>query len=289
MEGLKKLFLPITAALGFIQNHFKAMLFLLIVYLIFVPNTQEQLAPANLQKISLNGPIFEVSELLKQIEATRKDEAIKGVLFDINSPGGAIAPSIEVAYAIKRLSAQKPVVAYSSGIMASGSYYAAIWADELIANPGTMVGSIGVIMQGADLSEIMKKIGIKSQVVKAGKFKQVGTTERPWEAFERAELDKVIQGNYEMFYSDVAKARGLDVAKKDDFANAHIFTAKQAKEIGLIDSVGLRYDAEAKLVALSGVSEPSWKKEDKFDKLMKQFATQGSSLLHIYFPELSLR
>ncbi len=289
MEGLKKLFLPITATLGFIQNHFKAMLFLLIVYLIFVPNTQEQLAPANLQKISLNGPIFEVSELLKQIEAARKDEAIKGVLFDINSPGGTIAPSIEIAYAIKRLSAQKPVVAYSSGIMASGSYYAAIWADELIANPGTMVGSIGVIMQGADLSEIMKKIGIKSQVVKAGKFKQVGTTERPWEAFERAELDKVIQGNYEMFYSDVAKARGLDVAKKDDFANAHIFTAKQAKEIGLIDSVGLRYDAEAKLVALSGVSEPSWKKEDKFDKLMKQFAAQGSSLLHIYFPELSLR
>jgi len=289
MEGMKKLFLPITATIKFIQNHFKAMIFLLIVYLIFAPNPEEQLSPANLQKISLNGPIFEVSEVLEQIEEARKDDSIRGVLFDINSPGGAIAPSIEVAYAIKRLSAQKPVVAYSSGIMASGSYYAAIWADEIITNPGTMVGSIGVIIQGADLSEIMDKIGIKSQVVKAGKYKQVGTTDRPWEAFERTELDKVIQGNYEMFYTDVAEARGLEIANKDDFANAHIFTALQAKEVGLIDSIGVRYDARLRLLKLSGVSEPSWKKEDKFDKLLKQFAAQGSSLIHLYFPEISLR
>ncbi len=289
MEGMKKLFLPITATIKFIQNHFKAMIFILIVYLIFAPNPEEQLSPANLQRIPLNGAIFEVSELLETIETARKDNSIKGVLFDINSPGGAIAPSIELAYAIKRLSAQKPVVAYSSGIMASGSYYAAIWADEIIANPGTMVGSIGVIIQGADLSEIMSKIGIKSQVVKAGKYKQVGTSDRPWEAFELEELDKVIQGNYEMFYTDVAEARGLEISKKDDFANAHIFTAKQAKEVGLIDSIGVRYDAQLHLVKLSGVSEPSWKKEDKFDKLLKQFAAQGSSLIHLYFPELSLR
>jgi protease-4 len=289
MEGMKKLFLPITATMKFIQNHFKAMIFLLIVYLIFAPNPEEQLAPANLQSISLSGPIFEVSEVLKQIEEAQNNDSIKGVLFDINSPGGAIAPSIEVAYAIKRLNAQKPVVAYSSGILASGSYYAAIWADEIITNPGTMVGSIGVIIQGADLSEVMDKIGVKSQVVKAGKYKQVGTTDRPWENFEREELEKVIQGNYKMFYSDVAQARDLNISDKDDFANAHIFTALQAKDKGLIDSIGVRHDAKSRLVKLSGVNEPSWKKEDKFDKLLKRFAAQGSSLIHIYFPELSLR
>ncbi len=289
MEFIKKIFLPITASMKFIQEHFKAMIFLLILYLVFAPNPKEQLTPPNLQKISLNTPIFEVSELLSQIQKAQEDTTIKGVLFDINSPGGAIAPSIELAYAIKRLKEYKPVVAYSSGIMASGSYYAAIWADEIIVNPGTMVGSIGVIMQGADLSEIMSKIGIKSQVVKAGKYKQVGTTDRPWKDFELTELNKVIQANYEMFYTDVANARHLDIKNKDDFANAHIFTALQAKEVGLVDRVGVRYDAKERLIQLSGVSKASWKQEDKFDKFMKQFAAQGSSLLHTYFPKLSLR
>ncbi|MEA3522179.1 MAG: signal peptide peptidase SppA [Campylobacterota bacterium] len=289
MEGLKKLFLPITATIQYIQNHFKAMIFLLIVFLIFAPTSEDQLTPANLQKITLNGPIFEVSDVLEQIEEAQKNSAIKGVLFDINSPGGAIAPSIELAYAIKRLREHKPVVAYSSGIMASGSYYAAIWADEIITNPGTMVGSIGVIIQGADLSEIMDKIGIKSQVVKAGKYKQVGTADRPWEDYEINELNKVIQANYEMFYSDVAKARGLDIKHKDSFANAHIFTAAQAKEVGLVDRIGVRYDAKKALVSLSGVSEANWKKEDQIDKFMKKFAAQGASLVHIYFPSLSLR
>jgi protease-4 len=152
-----------------------------------------------------------------------------------------------------------------------------------------MVGSIGVIMQGADLSEIMSKIGIKSQVVKAGKYKQVGTTDRPWKDFELKELNKVIQGNYKMFYTDVANARHLDINNKDDFANAHIFTASQAKDIGLVDSVGVRYDAKEKLVKLSGVDSPSWKQEDKFEKFLKQFAAQGSSLIHTYLPQLSLR
>ncbi len=289
MQGLKKLFLPITASMKFIQNHFKAMIFLLILYLIFAPNPEDQLAPPNLESIAIKGPIFDVSDVLEQIEAAQNNTAIRGVLFDIDSPGGAIAPSIELTYAIKRLREHKPVIAYSSGIMASGSYYAAIWADEIITNPGTMVGSIGVIIQGADFSAIMEKIGIKSQVVKAGKYKQVGTADRPWKDYEVNELNKVIQANYETFYRDVAEARGLDIKHKDSFANAHIFTASQAKEVGLIDRIGVRYDAKKALISLSGVDEPNWKKEDKFDKLMKRFAAQGASLAHIYFPSLSLR
>ncbi len=289
MQFIKKLLSPFTTTMKFIQNHFKAMIFLLILYLVFAPNPKEQLEPANLETIALKGAIFDVSETLDKIDKAEKNSAIKGVLFDIDSPGGAIAPSIELAYAIKRLSKSKPVVAYSSGIMASGSYYAAIWADEIIANPGTMVGSIGVIMQGADLSEVMSKIGIKSQVVKAGKFKQLGTPDRKWKEFEVKELNKVIGANYKMFYTDVANARGLDIKDKDSFANAHIFTAKQAKDIGLVDKVGVRYDAKNRLKELSGVERASWKQEDKFDKFFKKFAAESSTLLHIYFPSLTIR
>ncbi len=289
MEFIKKLFSPITLSLKFIQNNFKAMLFVLILFLIFAPAAEQDLTPNNLQSISLVGPIMEVSEVLEQIDAASKNDHIKGVLLVVDSPGGAVAPSVEIAYAIKRLKQKKPVVVYAAGTIASGSYYASIWADEIIANPGSMVGSIGVIMQGADVSELMEKIGVKSQVVQAGKYKQIGTPDRPWKTYEINELNKVIQGTYDMFTKDVADARGLDLKKRDTFANAHIFTASQAKDVGLIDSVGVAYDAKKRLMQLSHVSKPLWNKEDKFDKLLKKLSAQTAVTLHTYFPSLILK
>jgi protease-4 len=232
---------------------------------------------------------MEVSEVLEQIEDATKNDNIKGVLFVVDSPGGAVAPSIEVAYAIKRLKTKKPVVVYAKGTIASGSYYASIWADKIIANPGSMVGSIGVIMEGADLSGIMHKIGIKTQTVQAGKYKKVGTPDRAWKSYEINELNKVIHGTYDMFTKDVADARGLDIKKRDNFANAHIFTAAQAKKIGLIDSLGVSYDAKKELIKLSGVTNPSWNKEDKFDKIIKKLSATTAVTLNTYFPSITLK
>ncbi|MEA2112294.1 MAG: signal peptide peptidase SppA [Campylobacterota bacterium] len=289
METLRKIFLPITVPMKFIQDHFKAMIFLLILFLLFAPTDEQSLTPNNLQEIHLVGPIMEVTKVVEEIETARNDAAIKGVLFVVDSPGGAVAPSVEVAYAIKRLSAVKPVVAYAQGSLASGGYYASVYADEIIANPGSMVGSIGVIMQGANVGELMQKIGIKSQYVKAGKYKQVGTPDREWTSYEKNELNKVIQGTYEMFVADVAAGRDLNISDKDFFANAHIFTAMQAKKVGLVDEIGVKFDAKSRVKELSQVEEARWNKEDKFDKFMKQFAAEGASLIHIYFPELTLK
>jgi protease-4 len=135
----------------------------------------------------------------------------------------------------------------------------------------------------------MSKVGVKSQYVKAGKYKQVGTPDREWTPYEKNELNKVIQGTYELFVRDVAQGRDLNISDKDFFANAHIFTASQAKEVGLVDALGVMYDAKARVKTLSKVDEARWNEEDKFEKLMKQFAAQGASLIHIYFPELILR
>jgi protease-4 len=289
MEGLKKLFLPITATLGFIQNHFKAMIFLLILFLLFAPAAKDDLEPVNLQQITLTGPIFDATDIVEQIDEALEDDGIKGVLLVVDSPGGAVAPSLAISYAVKRLSGKKPVVVYAKGVLASGSYYASIWADEIMANPGSMVGSIGVIMQGANLEELMQKIGIKTQVVKAGKFKQVGTPDREWTPYEKEELDKVIQGTYAMFVNDVATARKLDINDSDTYANAHIFTASQAKDAGLIDSVGVSHDAKKHLETLAKVTDPTWSKEDKFDRFIRNFSAESISLLHTYFPPLSLR
>ena len=289
MNFIKKLFMPITVPMKFIQDHFKAMIFLLILFLLFAPQNEKDFTPNNLQEIALVGPIMDATEIVAQIDKATDNDDIKGVLLSVNSPGGAVAPSIEIAYAIKRLHAKKPVVAYAKGTIASGSYYASIWADEIIANPGSMVRSIGVIMQGADLSGIMEKIGIKTQTVQAGKYKQIGATDRPWADFEVNELNKVIQGTYDMFAQDVADARGLDITKRDMFANAHIFTALQAKEIGLVDGLGVEYDAKAKVVELSRISNPVWNKEDKFDKFMKKLSASTAVTLHTYFPNMVLR
>jgi protease-4 len=152
-----------------------------------------------------------------------------------------------------------------------------------------MIGSIGVIMEGADLSELMEKVGVKTQVVHAGTYKQVGTMERQWNHLERAELEKVINGTYDLFVSDVVRARGLDVNKSNEFADAHIFTASQAKEVKLIDSLGVEYDAKKRLEILTKVKDPVWNKEDPMDKFMKQFAAQSVSLVHTYFPAVTLK
>ena len=289
MEFIKKLFSPITVTMDYIQTHFKAMLFVLLLLLLFLPAGEKGLQTYNLEKINLTGPIMDATEVVQKIDAARENKAVKGVLFEVDSPGGSVAPSVEIAYAIKRLRAVKPVVAYAKGTMASGSYYASIWANKIIANPGSMLGSIGVIMQGADLSNLMKKIGIKSQVVKAGLYKQIGTPDRPWKKYEVAELNKVIQGTYNMFTQDVANARGLNIKKRNSFANAHIFTAAQAKKVGLVDALGVEYDAKNALVHLAHINHPLWNKEDKFDKFMKKFAASTAVVLNTYFPALSLQ
>ena len=213
---LRKIFYPIIAILDFITKYFKTIVFLTIIYF-FVSSSEdsaisgESFEMANLQKIELYGPIMTADKVLAQIEEAKKNKNIKGVLLDVNSPGGAVAPSVEIAYAIKELRKVKPVVAYASGIMASGSYYSSIWADKIIANPGSMVGSIGVIFQGTNLEELMDKIGVKTQTIKAGKYKESGTPTREWTNYEKEELEKVIKDTYSMFVSDVAKARKLKV------------------------------------------------------------------------------
>ena len=201
----------------------------------------------------------------------------------VDSPGGAVAPSVEVAYAIKELKQIKPVVVYASGVIASGSYYASIWADKIIANPGSMVGSIGVIMQGVNTKELMDKIGIQTQTVKAGKYKESGTPTRKWTEFEEKQLQSVIDDTYNMFITDVATARNLDIKNYTSFADAKIFTSKQAKDVGLVDEVANITVAQKTLAELSKVENPVWKKEDKFEKFMDKLVSEAVSQISMNF------
>ncbi|MDD2829965.1 MAG: signal peptide peptidase SppA [Sulfuricurvum sp.] len=289
MEIIKKIGSCLATGLKFIQAHFKATVLVVLVLWLILPSSEEGLKSHNLQKIALTGPIMDATSIVEQLDEARENKEVKGVLFSIDSPGGAVAPSVEIAYALKRLSDTKPTVVYAAGIMASGGYYSGIWGKEIIANPGSMIGSIGVIMEGADISGLMEKVGVKTQVVHAGTYKQVGTFDRPWSAVERAELDKVIGGTYNLFVGDVARARKLDINRSSEYADAHIFTAEQAKKVGLIDSIGVEFDAKKRVEVLTKVQDPEWNKEDPMDKFFKRFAAEGASLAHMYFPPVTLK
>jgi len=201
----------------------------------------------------------------------------------VDSPGGAVAPSIEIAAAIKELRDLKPVVVYASGTIASGSYYASIWANKIIVNPGSVVGSIGVIMQGFDVSELMDKIGVSTQTIKVGKYKESGTSMRKWFDYEKEQLKSVANETYNMFVYDVAVARDLDEKNHTQFADAKIFTSFQAKNVGLIDEVANITYAQNVLIELAKIETPIWKKEDKFEKFMDKLMSQAISKVLISF------
>lgn len=283
------IFSPIIAILDFITKYFKTVVFLTIIYFFAFSNSDSSInstdSSFNLQKIELQGPILKVDKVLEEINNAKMNKNIKGVLFLVNSPGGAVAPSVELTYAIKELSQVKPVVAYASGVMASGSYYASIWADKIIANPGSMVGSIGVIFQGANFEELMSKIGVSTQTVKVGTFKEAGTPTRAWNEVERAELNSIINDTYDMFISDVSDARKLKKSEHKKYADAHIFTARQAKDVGLIDDVATLSFAKSELVKLSKVQNPIWKKEDKIDRFIDKIINETVSSFSIRFSD----
>lgn len=277
------MFKKISDIIKWIGQHFLGMLFLLIALVALMPKSAAPLKPANLQEIELVGPILDAKQVLKEIEEASKNPRIKGVLLSVNSPGGAVPPSIEISYAIKDLTKKKPVIAYAQGIMASGSYYASIYAKKIIANPGAIVGSIGVIMESADIEELMKKIGVKPQVVKQGTYKEAGTFTREWTPQERAELERLTKDTYDLFVHDVATARGLDINRSNEYADAHIFSAARAKKVGLVDIIGTRYIAKKEVEKLAGVKKPVWKTKDKIEQIFEKLGTKAITKIQSYF------
>lgn len=279
MQILKSFFKALGCGIKFINTYFKTFVLLLIVIWILVPSANSSSNLANLERIDLKGEIFDSSAVLEKIINAKNDSNIKGVLFVIDSPGGAFAPSMELALAIKDLKIKKPVLVYASGTMASGSYLAGVGANKILANPASFIGSIGVIMQGADLSGLANKLGIKEQTIQAGEFKSAGTFARAWNENERNFLQGLIDQSYDLFTGFVAKERALDLNKKDQWANARVFLAAKAKELGLIDELSNYESAKKELEKLINVSNPVWKEEDKIDKFLNRLEGQVSSLI----------
>lgn len=280
MKAFKKVWrFFVIKPLNFIQTYFKSCLFILLVIVLIVAFTPPKTLNINLARIYLEGPIFRSDLFATQIESLKNFPNLKGVLLIIDSPGGGLAASIEIADMLAELNTQIPVVSYVRGTMASGSYYAGMYSRFIVANRGAMIGSIGVIFNGYNIEELLGKIGVQSQGLKAGEFKEVGTMTRKWSDNEKAYLQRVLNQQYAMFVRDVANARAKTLGNLDYriYAEGKIFNAYDAKEVGLIDLVGTQKEAVALLQELSGVKEPVWAKEGVIDSYLKKFSAEAVS------------
>lgn len=277
MRVLKEIFGTLGEILGFINKYFKAMIFLLLVYLIFFTGQSDEIKQANLAEIRLDGAIMDVNEVLEKIYASSDDENIKAVLFNIDSPGGALSPSVEISKAIKELNEKKPVIVYASGTMASGSYLSGVWARKILANEGSFIGSIGVIMQGANIENLANKIGISEQTVKAGEYKEAGTFMRAWNEKERESLQNLVDRSYGFFVNEVANARHLNIDNNETWANARVFLADDALKLGLIDEISTYKKAKSETEKISGVLNPVWQEEPFYEKMLKRLETSTKS------------
>ena len=255
------------------------VLFLITLVLVGFSGTKIEKSGVNLAEIKLSGAIIDESAILKEIYSIQDDKNIKAVLLNINSPGGAFAPSFEISNAIKELNKEKPVIAYASGTMASGSYLSGVWANKIYANKGSFIGSIGVIMQGYNIEELASKIGIKDQVVKAGEFKEAGTIMRAWSQSERQSLQDLVDKSYDLFVSEVATARKLNKNDENLWANARVFLPDEALNLGLIDEISNYKKVKDEVVKISGVQDPVWKEKSKYDEFMDTFSSKVANLI----------
>ena len=204
--------------------------------------------------VELEGLIAETDDLVRELRHHRDNPSVKAVVIRINSPGGVVGPTQEVHDALLRVrQAGKPVVASLGSVAASGGYYVAVAADQIYANPGSLTGSIGVIMQMANVDALMKKVGVDYVVVKAGQFKDLGNFARPMTPEERRVIQSLLDDVHGQFIEAVAKGRKLDRSAVVQFADGRVFSGTQALSLKMVDALGGledAIDAAAKLAKL---------------------------------------
>ena len=179
---------------------------------------------------------------------------VKAIVFRVNSPGGAVAPSQEIFEKIKRLNAQLPIVTSVGSVAASGGYYSALGSAYIVANPGSITGSIGVIMDYPVATDLLEKIGLRFETVKSGDLKDAGSPTREVTDADRRYFQEVVRDMHEQFVEAVAWGRHMDVETVMELADGRVFTGRQSLELGLIDTIGTFDDAVAIAAELGDIS-----------------------------------
>ena len=203
--------------------------------------------------VEVKGVIIDGTDTIRQLRLLKKDTRVKAVVLRVDSPGGVVGPSQEIAAQVKELAKVKKVVVSMGSLAASGGYYISAPATLIFANPGTITGSIGVLMKFSNIEGLLGKVGMKAFTIKTGKFKDVGSPVRSMTPEERAMLQGVIDSTHQQFVRAVAEGRRLPVATVAAIADGRIFSGEQALALKLVDRLGTLQDAIDEAARLGGV------------------------------------
>ncbi|MDO8462234.1 MAG: signal peptide peptidase SppA [Deltaproteobacteria bacterium] len=218
-------------------------------------SSESPLEKGNLALIEIEGPIYESKAILKQLEKVRKNDDFKAVVIRVNSPGGTVASSQEIHDAVLRLKGEgkKKVIVSMETVAASGGYYLSAPADWIVANPGTLTGSIGVRLQTMNLEDLMKWVHLKPETLKSGHYKDIGSPFRQMTPEERGILEALLKDMHGQFKEAVAQGRGLSAAEVDLLADGRVFSGREALEKKLVDQLGSLEAAVTKAGELAGI------------------------------------
>ncbi|MCK4329556.1 signal peptide peptidase SppA [candidate division WOR-3 bacterium] len=269
------------------------VIFIILLLAIFsVSITSRFLTRGNIALIEIEGEILESKKIIKNLEKVKESPFVKGVVIRLNTPGGTVTPFQEIVREIDILQDKGKIVVASLGnIAASGGYYIACTADRIVANPGTITGSISVKMTFPYIEELAKKIGFDIMVIKSREYKDIGSPFKRMSEKEKALLQEVVDDVYIQFVDEVVKGRGIDKDSILKIADGRIFSGKMAKELGLVDTLGTLNDAIAiagELAGIKGKPNVITYKERKTPALFRLFSSiddkMGVSLQYIYNP-----
>lgn len=192
----------------------------------------------NIAVVEVLGGIFDAKPIIEQFRKLKKDQGVKAVVLRVDSPGGSVGASQEIHEAVKDLKAAKPVVASMGTAAASGGYYIAAPATKIVANEGTMTGSIGVRMELLNVEELLRWAKLGATTIKSGRLKDVGSPTRPMTPEEREYLEGIVRGLHEQFKRSVAENRGMNAEEIEKVSDGRIFTGLEAKQNKLVDEMG---------------------------------------------------
>jgi protease IV len=238
--------------------------------------------------IRVEGVILDAQTTVGDLKRFSENPLVKAIVLRIDSPGGGVVPSQEIHDAVKRVrnKSNKAIIASMGTVAASGGYYIAAATDRIIANPGTLTGSIGVIMEMANVEGLLKKVGVEGIVIKSGRFKDVGSPLRKMSEEERKLMQSLMDDVHQQFIQAVADGRSLEISDVQPLADGRIFTGRQAKEARLVDELGDLDDAihlAADIVGIEG--------EPKIVEPRRRFSVREllESRLASFFPKLELQ
>ena len=240
--------------------------------------------------VRVEGPIIEAKSVVDEIKGYVKDSSVRAIVLRVDSPGGGVVPSQEIYEQVKKAKMAKKVVVSMGSVAASGGYYISAAADRIIANPGTITGSIGVIMVVPNLKGLLDKVGIKTEVVKSGKNKDLASVFRGIGQEEREIIQGVMDDVHEQFIAAVSEGRKIPIEKTRTIADGRIFSGRQAINVGLVDEVGDLEHAIKSAAKLAGIEgEPEVVSKAEKGILSRLLEGKMPEEISRVLPDISLR